>query len=705
MGFLRTLIKVSCLVFFLFCFNTLCYAVAPADRVDMFMGVYGRSSCVIGPQLPHGSVNPSPQTPKGGHDGYDPAQPVRGFGQLHVSGTGWGRYGQVFISPQVGFDPSEEGHDSPKSDEKATPYYYGVTLDRYGIRTEITPTHHCAVYRMTFPGRDDQHILLDIAHNLTQHIVPFVGGRFQGGEIRYDAGKSLLTGFGRYYGGFGSKLPYEVYFAVKLDVAPREVKIFDDGAKSLYAQISLPDGEKRVRLDVGISLKNTDNALAFLEKETDGRSFDAIRTDAENSWNRTLGKIRIKGVSPEQEALFYTALYHSHVMPRDRTGDNPRWESDMPHLDDHYCVWDTWRTKYPLMILLEESYVARTINSFIDRYVHNGMCQPTFTSSWDGPKKQGGDDVDNIIADAMVKGVKGFDPLQAYELIKYHAFEERSDDYLRLGWQPETGAIMSCSYEMEYAYNDFCAAEVAAIIGDTERAELLRKRSRNWDKIFNPELESRGFRGFIAPRRENGEWIDIDPAKHYGSWLEYIYEGNSWIYTLFVPHDFERLVSLCGGSERMVKRLCCGFDNRLINLTNEPGFLSPFIFHHCGRPDLTARYVHRLREKDFSLTRGYPDNEDSGAMGAWYVFTSMGLFPNAGQDFYYLFTPGIPEAVLTMENGKKLIVKAPGLSAERNEVDYIMLDGRRLEHPWLRHADIARGAEIVFYLKKARPER
>ena len=698
-------IKVLSLIGFIFCFNTLCYAVAPADRVDMFMGVYGRSSCVIGPQLPHGSTNPSPQTPKGGHDGYDPAQPIRGFGQLHVSGTGWGRYGQVFLSPQVGFDPSEGGHDSPKSDEKATPYYYGVTLDRYGIRTEITPTHHCAVYRMTFPGGDDQHILLDIAHNLTQHIVPFVGGRFQGGEIRYDARESLLTGFGRYYGGFGSKLPYEVYFAVKLNVAPSEVKISDGGEKSLYAQISLPDGVKHVRLDVGISLKNSGNALAFLEKETVGRSFDAICADAKGIWNRTLGKIRIGGVSPEQEKLFYTSLYHSHVMPRDRTGDNPRWESDMPHLDDHYCVWDTWRTKYPLMILLEESYVARTVNSFIDRYAHNGMCQPTFTSSWDGPKKQGGDDVDNVIADAMVKGVKGFDPLRAYELIKYHAFSGRSGDYLRLGWQPETGAIMSCSYEMEYAYNDFCAAEVAAMVGDAEHAELLRKRSRNWDRIFNPELESRGFKGFIAPRRENGEWIDIDPAKHYGSWLEYIYEGNSWIYTLFVPHDFERLISLCGGPERMAERLYYGFDNRLINLTNEPGFLSPFIFHHCGRPDLTARYVHRLREKDFSLTRGYPDNEDSGAMGAWYVFTSMGLFPNAGQDLYYLFTPGIPEAVLTMENGGKLVVKAPGLSAERNEVDYITLDGRRLEHPWLRHGDIARGAEIVFHLKKVRPKR
>ena len=184
------------------------------------------------------------------------------------------------------------------------------------------------------------------------------------------------------------------------------------------------------------------------------------------------------------------------------------------------------------MILLEESYVARTVNSFIDRYAHNGMCQPTFTSSWDGPKKQGGDDVDNVIADAMVKGVKGFDPLRAYELIKYHAFSERSGDYLRLGWQPETGAIMSCSYEMEYAYNDFCAAEVAAMVGDAEHAELLRKRSRNWDRIFNPELESRGFKGFIAPRRENGEWIHKYTDIHYGSCLEYNSEGNSCIYTL-----------------------------------------------------------------------------------------------------------------------------------------------------------------------------
>lgn len=129
--------------------------VQPVDYVDMFMGNRGESNCVIGPQLPHGSVNPSPQTPGGGNDGYDPLQPIRGFGQLHVSGTGWGRYGQILLSPQVGFSADEQGHDSPKSGESALPYYYAVTLDRYGIRTELAPTHNAAIYRFSFPAAEE----------------------------------------------------------------------------------------------------------------------------------------------------------------------------------------------------------------------------------------------------------------------------------------------------------------------------------------------------------------------------------------------------------------------------------------------------------------------------------------------------------------------------------------------------------------------
>lgn len=186
--------------------------VQPVDYVDMFMGNRGESNCVIGPQLPHGSVNPSPQTPGGGNDGYDPLQPIRGFGQLHVSGTGWGRYGQILLSPQVGFSADEQGHDSPKSGESALPYYYAVTLDRYGIRTELAPTHNAAIYRFSFPAAEDANILLDIAHNIPQHIKPEIGGRFLGGAISYDPETGIIGGWGSYRGGFGSGAPLQSLF-------------------------------------------------------------------------------------------------------------------------------------------------------------------------------------------------------------------------------------------------------------------------------------------------------------------------------------------------------------------------------------------------------------------------------------------------------------------------------------------------------------
>ena len=171
-----------------------------------------------------------------------------------------------------------------------------------------------------------------------------------------------------------------------------------------------------VHLNVGISLKSIDNASRYLSEEITDDGFNAIKEKAKTAWDNTLSSILIKGGNESEERLFYTTLYHSFVMPRDRTGDNPHWDSTAAHMDDHYCIWDTWRTKYPLMILLRESYVAQTVNSFIDRFAYNGVCNPTFTSSLDWISKQGGDDVDNVIADAIVKNVKGFDYEKAYAL-------------------------------------------------------------------------------------------------------------------------------------------------------------------------------------------------------------------------------------------------------------------------------------------------
>lgn len=179
--------------------------------VDMFMGVKNSSNCVIGPQLPHGSVNPAPQTPNGGHNGYDENDVIRGFGQLHVSGIGWARYGQVFISPQIGFKPGETEHDSPKSDEIVTPYYYKVNLDRYKIKAEIAPSHHSVCYRFTYPKSGNKNILLDMKHNIPQHIVPIVKGRFLGGNMDYDEASGLLTGWANMPEGSEAKLPIKYF--------------------------------------------------------------------------------------------------------------------------------------------------------------------------------------------------------------------------------------------------------------------------------------------------------------------------------------------------------------------------------------------------------------------------------------------------------------------------------------------------------------
>lgn len=669
-----------------------------ADEVCMFMGVRGLSNCVIGPQLPHGSINPSPQTSQGGHGGYKEGQPIRGFGQLHASGTGWGRYGQILLSPQRGFCADEAGHDSEKANEKATPYYYSVLLTRYGIRAEVTPAHHSAVYRFTpvsdvATEKEDMTLLLDIAHSIPRDIAPEQHGKFCGGAVEYDPQNRMLVGWGEYIGGFGSLKPYKVYFAIaSQDYDLQHFAQGGDNAHQIYARLNPIHPHQPCEVRVAVSLRSCENACKYLREEVLSMSFDAVCQAALHQWNTTLSAITIEGASAKERSLFYTTLYHSFVMPRDRQNDNPRFDGE--NIDDHYCVWDTWRTCYPLMTLLNESFVAKTIRSFINRYENDGECTPSFTSSMEFEMRQGGDDVENVIADAMIKGVKGFDYAQAAKWVKWSALHNRSTEYQQYGWQPETDTIMLCSNALEYAYNDWCAMQTALVVGDKSFAKTMKKRSASWKKMFNRNIESGGYRGFIGPHRLSGAWEPIDPTHVYGSWVEYFYEGNSWTYTHFVPHDFDGLVKKCGGKRIMADRLKYGFDHDLIALWNEPGFLSPFIFSHCNRPDLTAKYVSQLRSKNYSIERGYCENEDSGAMGSWFVFTSMGFFPNAGQDFYYLLPPAYPSITLTTEAGKKIYITRSG--TPNGSFPRVYLNGKQLKDYIVRHQDIKDGCTLRF---------
>ncbi len=695
----------------------------PVDYVDNFIGIRDKnSSCILGPQLPQGNISPSPQTAPGDikwdMDGYVMGQPIRGFGQLHVSGTGWGKYGQVFISPQLGLAIGETEHDSPKANETATPFQYSVLLSRYGIKTDIAPTLHSAIYRFTFPKSDKANLLLDVSHNITDiaTVMKSKGGNFLGGEVTFsNPDGTELKGFGNYTGGF-SNGPYKIFFCIRLSKAPQSKGTFINGkinqeqlaenAKKVedrigaYVQFSTTEKEA-VYMKVAVSMKSIEQATARLCAEIPAWDYNKVIENARKIWNKELGKIKVEGDSESEKQIFYTALYHSSIMPRDKTNDMIGFDKDVPVWDDHLAVWDTWRTLYPLKVLLNPDMVSGTINSFIARLKKNGRVKDAYVAGNDMLAEQGGNNIDNIIADAYVKGIKGVDWNEAYKLMKHNADNERngisygkadsSKMYKELGWIP--AGKMSCSVTLEYAYNDFCAAQMAKKLGTEADYQKYLNRSGQWVNLWNPEAESDGFKGFIAPKKLNEGFIPINLKKNWGSWKDYFYEGSSWTYSYFTPHQFEKLVELSGGKELFAKKLQYAFEHNLIDYGNEPAFLAVHAFHYADRSDLASFYIRRLMKERFTL-EGYNENEDSGAMSSWYVFSSLGFFPNAGQNIYYLTGSSFPKITITLGNGKVLTIISKNASDKNIYIQSCKINGKTWNNSWFTHQDIENGGKI-----------
>jgi len=694
----------------------------PVDYVNNYIGVVDgmdASNCVIGPQLPFGSINPSPQTKNGGNDGYNPNADIRGFGQLHVSGTGWGTNGQVFLSPQIGQAVGEMEHDSPKENEKASPYEYAVTLKRYNITIAVAPSYHSAIYKFTFPKSDSASILLDITHNIPMDIRPQIGGAVSEALVTIDADHGYIKGSGIYRGGFGEG-DYHIYFAAVVSKKPTQTATWLNGIVTtgsttqhllkkndrVGAVLRFSTGEDEVLyLKIAVSYKSIEQAKAWLDAEIKDFNYDKIKEAAKLAWNNALKKIEVQGGTEKDKTIFYTALYHAQLMPRNRTNDNRNFGKDVPVWDDHFAVWDTWRTVYPLHALITPAMVSGTVNSFIARFKKYGVVRDAFVNGNDMNMEQGGNNIDNIIAEAYLKGVKGVNWEKAYEVLKYDADNQRlgsfmwrkedsaSNTYMKTGWIP--AGIMNCSMTLEYAYNDHCIALVAKGLGKKDDYNKYLDRSKQWIHLWNKEAQSDGFKGFIAPRKSNGEFVETDLKKYPGSWKNYFYEGSGWTYSWFVPHDFNKLVELNGGKEAFAGKLEYGFKNNLIDYGNEPAFLAVQGFHYAGRPDLSSYWVRKLMKERFT-EKGVPGNDDSGAMSAWYIFSAIGFFPNAGQNIYYLTGPLFSRIILHMGNGKTLIIAAPNASEKNIYVRSAFINGKKTAGTIISYDDIKNGGTIRF---------
>lgn len=675
----------------------------PADLIDPRIGVaFPHGSCMPGPCLPHASAYPSPDTPKGGTCGYVPGQPVVGFSQLHTQGTGGTpSYGNFLVSPQIGLETVEAEHASPISGEVTKAYSYQARLERYGIDVAVVPTKHGALYRITYPASDKAYLVIDTARKLGKTAA------LSEGSVTIDAANAAIRGGGTFFGNW-NPAPYQAYFSARVSRAPDEVGVWHDkqiqrgktqattAKKEMgaFARFATKGGET-IYLKIAVSLKSIEQADRWLAEELPDWDFPARENAAIAAWNVALAAAPAECVSPGEARKFYTALFHAMVAPRDRTGDLPDWPADEPVWDDHYTLWDTWKTEFPLLTLVRPEVVRGNVNAFIARHKHNGLVAAAFIQGKEYNVGQGGDEADNVMADAFVKRVPGIDWEAAYAVMRHNAFQRRTPSYREKGYvsigekQDYCWRMKSASGTLAFSYNDYCVAQVAKGLDKTDDYQQLMARSANWKNVWDDSAADGPFTGFVRARRADGRFAETPPREGFN---KDFYEGTCWVYSYVVPHDVPGLVAKMGGPDRFIERLCFALHHNLIDFTNEPSFMTLWLFNHLHRPYLTSYWADVLRRKFDD--QGYPGDEDSGAMSSLYVFLASGLFPFAGQDRYYLHGPSAQRVTFRPAGGKPFAIVGHNAGPGNIYIQSARLNGRDLTEPWVRHADIAAGGTL-----------
>ncbi len=686
---------------------------APVDDVDLTIGVRGDGSCIPGPCFPFGSIHPSPDTLNPGNGGFlkdDPAKPnggITGFSQLHVQGSGGVKsYGNFLITPQLSMQTLEAAHSSPFANEHAAASLYSVDLTKDHIHCEVTPTAHAAIYKFVFPASNTATITLDIARKLdnpgSENKKPIVMDK---GSVTIDPQSHVITGGGTYHGNW-NPAPYTLYFAAQISKPDARFTTWPESSSSTAAAKKSPLGiaaqmqtqqDETVYFKIAVSFVSVEKAKDYLNSEIPAWDFDAVHNAAQSAWEKALSALTIDGASDTERRKFYTALYHTMVQPRNRTGDNPNWHSDAPFWDDYYTLWDSWRTEFPLMAIIRPDVVRDNINAFLDRQAHNGQVATAFTQGKEMKTGQGGDEADCVIADAYVKQIPGIDWDKAYALLRDHADHARTPDYLEKGYVASDlkhdydWRLKSGSSTLAFAYADFCAAQVANGLGHIDDYARYSARAGNWKNVWDDSLADSGFTGFVRGRKQDGTFDDTPAREGYN---KDFYEGTCWIYSYLIPGDIAAMTEKMGGRDKFIDRLQFALNNNLIDFTNEPSFDTLWWFCANGRPDLASRWVDKLR--NLYTNAGYPGDEDNGAMSSLYIFVTSGFYPIAGQDLYYLHGPRIPKINFQLGNGKTFTVIGQNTGEKSIYIQSATLNGKPLDRPWIHHADITNGGTLEF---------
>ena len=664
----------SFLIALAFLTTTISHAQDYAKHVNPFIGTGGHGHTFPGATVPYGMVQLSPDTRIDGSwdgcSGYHYSDNlIYGFSHTHLNGTGVSDYGDIILMPTMG-EPSVDNkvYSSTFShaNEKASAGFYSVKLDKHNIDVRLTTSTRVGFHEYTFNKAGQANIILDLRHR----------DKLLEGEIRYVDSKTIEV-LRRSEAWARDQYVFAlIEFEKPIDIS--KVKCNGEkGRKFTGTELALSFSRKvkkgeKIRLKVTLSNTGFDGT-EINSTEIQHWDFNKAHKAAIALWNKELSKIEVTSDDKDKLAIFYTALYHTMMQPniaQDLDGKY-RGRDNQIHVAegfDYYTVfslWDTFRGAHPLYTLIDKKRTADYINTFIKQYEQGGRLPVWELASNETDCMIGYHSV-SVIADAMVKGIKGFDYEKAFEASKASAMRDvlGLDAYKKNGFISIDDEHESVSKTLEYAYDDWCIAQMAQILNKQEDYHYFMKRSQNWKNIFDWET------GFMRPKKNGGWDKPFDPREVNNNFTE----GNSWQYSFFVPQDIYGMIQAYGGPEKFEAKLDEMFNSESkttgreqVDVTgligqyahgNEPSHHMAYLYNYVGKPEKTNAKVKYILDNFYTNTPdGLIGNEDCGQMSAWYVLSSMGIYSvTPGKPEWQTVIPYFEKIKVNFENGKNDIL-------------------------------------------------
>jgi len=664
---------------------------------------------------------------------------IIGFTATHQPTVWMGDYGYVSVMPQIGplrVLPEERAASFSHAEELSKPYYYSVLLNAGGkkIKGEIAAASRCGIFKFTFPQSDDSHLIIqgiNLNPKFTNEPNDYTGRlKTLKGFVKIDKEKGEITGYNpdRMSAQIGPDLPnFKGYFIIQFDKPFESFGTWDGLKKAaikrmstegygtrMGAYISFRTKENEIiKVKVATSFISLEQARKNLSIEISGWDFNQLETQTREMWQKSLSNIKIGECSEDQKSIFYTAMFHTMLFPREFSEYGKYYSAfdDKVHSGisyNDYSLWDTFRALHPLLQFTQPERVSPMIQSLLQMYQEGGWLpkwpNPTYTNIMIGTH------ADAIIADAFVNGFRGYNTDLAYEAIHKDATVPPKGDqlkkwgdrdpwtsyeargglsyYLSLGYVPVDKTKESVSRTIEFGIDDYCVAQVAKEKGKNDDYNQFIKNSKNYRNLYNPKT------GFMAPRLSKGNWHSV-PTDGFT-------EGSEWTYLFGALHDPMGMIELFGGRDKFAAKLNQNFDENHYRHDNEPGHHYIYLFDYCGEPWKTQELIrkHTSVENFRNQPLGINGNDDCGQMSAWYIFGVMGFYPvTPASGIYAIGAPQFPKVSLDyLIDGKshKLEIVANGLSNENKYIQKVTLDGKPVVKPFISRKELIRGSKLVF---------